>query len=523
MKSINHSMIFIRGTFVLLMIFFQLSIMAQGIQEKTFDARWLVFSDLRYFANTQAMMVFEGDTMINLSFNKSDSTFHHMGERWHYRMNTQLQVVDSFQVWNRQSNFRSTDPFKELSHSVNLIQDGFTGTYKHYECLIPNDSSMQINLYDTQADLRRGLLLLNTSISGVREVVPYVFDTTLTLFISEGTTEPLLAQSFSLNNGNLINEDTGINVQNGINIIIHNYLPNVSKIIPNSQNAEEVFFFANGPSANLLKLNWKHLKFQRYYVDGLQNDPILWNIHRVSSWDYFDVYFEDTTSFRYIGRQKRFSIPSSTNHSFNIAVHEYNNQDTIFNVRDYGNPNAPDSNDVIGLVYRKYGNTEYILGRKRDDRWGFYMPFRNLPLILYTIDSSGVDSLYIHGYANHMPLDMQRAANGDLYILSALSANQTNHQVFTSITKIPASILVDIKEQKISRKLYLYPNPTQDVLRSDEFLQADEIRVFSLSGRLEKSFRGARESIPLNDLNPGTYIIQVQKASKISSGIVIKH
>jgi hypothetical protein len=508
--------------FLITLLFFNCPTPAftQNIEEVLFDARWLVFSNPAYFANTQAMMVFEGESVINLSFNKSDSTKHHMGERWHFRLNSQMQVLDSFQVWNRSTTFRPSVTFDELAQSVTLIQDGLSGVYYHFETLIMDDTTMEINLYSSTNDLRRDSLIFSKQKADITEVVPYLYDTTLNLIFSARNGIPPLIKKYSLIDGRLIMEDSSFTT--GISLGNFSF-GDVRKVIPSPQEQEDVFLFKNGPSGCLIRINWRHQKFEKLY-DSANNkiDDSLLIRFQVTNETYFDVFFEDTNRFIFIGSHKSFDLPTTQNYSYQLAIHEINNQDSLLSVREYGNPSSPDSNDVIGLIYRKYGSTEYILGREGSDRWGFYIPNDTMELVLYTIDSTGVDSLYIHGYGNHMPLDMQRMSNGDIYISSVLSTNQSNHQVYASLTKIPASLLISVKEQMISRKLYLYPNPTQGILRSDEFLSADMIRVFSISGKLEESFKGYRESVPLHDLNAGTYIIQVQSENKISSGIIVK-
>jgi hypothetical protein len=515
-KSIKRT-----STTAVLMIFLSFSLFSQSIQERSFDARWLVFSNITFFANTQAELYLEGDSIINLSFNKSDALNHYMGERWHYRMNTQLQVVDSFQVWSRQYAYRPSN-WNELAHSVKMIKNGATGDLYHYELLIPNDSTMEIALFDTQSDLRKGNPLVRDTIIGIREIVPYLYDTTLTLLIAPDQNNPYLkAKAFSTSSSLLIKEDTNLV---DTNMVFGSFnLNDIQKVIPNPSNPDEVFLFRNGSLYNLGLFNWRTQKFIDIYVPFTVDisDSLLIR-HKIVYNEYFDVHISDTNSFLFIGKHEMDDLFTTTVYSLNIALHEISSQDSLLSVRDYGNPASPDSNDVIGMIYRKYGDTEYILGRKGNRRWGFYIPNDTMKLVLYTIDSTGVDSLYFHGYGNHMPLDMQRTYNGDIYICSVLSTNKTNHQVYVSLTKIPASLLVTIKEQEFGRKLYLYPNPTQDVLRSSEFEEAREIRIYDINGRLQKTFRGQQNEIPVQELVSGSYIIQVEKEGGASSGIFIK-
>ncbi|MEQ8908743.1 MAG: T9SS type A sorting domain-containing protein [Vicingaceae bacterium] len=510
-----------RGLQILtLLLFFHFASFSQNIQELTFDTDFLTWSNPMFFANTQPFLHIEADGTLNLSFTKSDSTTHFAGERWHFRLDQQLQIIDSFRVWKRRPYYRPPgNTFIELTHYVSLIKNGFTDSLYHYEVLIPNDSSVEVNLYATRPDLKRGAKLIDLTLPGNREMVPYVYDTTLTLIFEQQNSTPIQMQSYSLNSGSLIQEDT--NSAQGVPLWTF-YISDVKRVIPSPFNGDELYLFSSGPLEVMVKINWKTQKFIDLYVPFVPeiSDSLVLR-YQVVHENYYDVLLEDSSTFYFLGRHKSFDLPNNNNYSYQIGVHEISSGDSLLSVREYGNPNSPEINDVCGLVYRKFGGTEYILGRNIQGDGSYVRDTSQL--VLFMIDSTRRDSLYFMGSKNHNPLDIQIDNNGNLFIVCQSSEFPSFDEAKVNLIKIPASLLTAVKKQQISRKLYLYPNPTTDRLVSDEFVNAAQIRIYDLKGSLKKQISSRDKQISLAGLRSGTYLIQVLKADNTSSsGIVVK-
>ncbi|MEQ8908742.1 MAG: T9SS type A sorting domain-containing protein [Vicingaceae bacterium] len=510
-----------RGLQILtLLLFFHFASFSQNIQEITFDTEFLLFSNPLLFANTQPYLHIEGDGTLNLSFTKSDSTQDYAGERWHYRLDQQLQVIDSFRVWKRRPYYRPPgNTFIEYTHNQSILKNGLTDSLYHYEVLIPNDSSVEVNLYASQPDLKRGIKLIDLTLSGNREMVPYVYDTTLTLIFERLNNTPIQIKSYSLVSGNLIKEDT--NSAQGMPLWSFN-IPQVSKVQPNYQNPEEVFLFMQGSLYNLALVNWKTQKFEKVYVQYTPDisDSLVVR-HQVTGEEYTDVWIEDTNSFHFLGCHDYSPTPNTYDYSYQIAIHEISNQDSLLSVREFGNNTTSSTNDECGMVYKKFGQTEYIAGR-RDKEGGYYLR-DTAEAILFIVDSTRRDSLYFFGSKNHRPVDLQKNDAGDIFILTMSSKPFTTWEAQVSVIKIPASLLTAVEKQQVSRKLYLYPNPTTDRLVSDEFVNAAQIRIYDLKGSLKKQISSRDKQISLAGLRSGTYLIQVLKADNTSSsGIVVK-
>jgi len=71
------------------------------------------------------------------------------------------------------------------------------------------------------------------------------------------------------------------------------------------------------------------------------------------------------------------------------------------------------------------------------------------------------------------------------------------------------------------KKLSIYPNPVQDILTINSAQKVEQIQLYNLVGQLVFESNHA-ESINLNQLNAGTYIIKIKTENEIISKKIIK-
>ncbi|WP_435139642.1 T9SS type A sorting domain-containing protein [Formosa sp. A9] len=68
----------------------------------------------------------------------------------------------------------------------------------------------------------------------------------------------------------------------------------------------------------------------------------------------------------------------------------------------------------------------------------------------------------------------------------------------------------------------VYPNPTTSVLHITPTLPINSIKVFSLEGRLIKTFRNEYGSIDISDIKPGSYLLSIAHSKGTTSKIFVK-
>lgn len=487
-------------------------LVAQTVIEHNFDSHFLAYNQ-QIFANTEPYLHLEGDSIVNLSFNKAGSGRSYAVERWHYRFNNQMQIVDSFQVWNRTSPHRPA-LFEEGYQEVDVIQNGANDSLYYFEVETLNDSTADIRLHAIDNQLKKVAQVFGIRRHIIGNVIPYVFDTTLTLIIGDAYPEASIHQ-YSLNTGSLLKEDTNFQFNSSL------FLYNVIEVIPNPDNLDEIFLFQEGSAYCLSKINWRTQTYIKTY-DQPNNkvDDSLVVRYQLFSEQYYDVLIEDSSSFKFIGKHQRNDIPpTGNNYSYQLAVHQISSLDSLLSIKDYGDSTA--GNDLSGYVLKKYNQTDYLVGRT-SQKDGFYLRYDTFQLALFIEDSNRRDSIYFMGGKNHRPVDLKVNSLGDVYISSVYSKQNSNHEVFVTLIKIPHTTLSLIQEFQPNRKLYLYPNPTKGMLKFDNMSQAKEIQLLSQDGKLLKSYSSQQDFIDLNEFAKGVYLVRAIFKDQLQTGIVIK-
>jgi hypothetical protein len=68
---------------------------------------------------------------------------------------------------------------------------------------------------------------------------------------------------------------------------------------------------------------------------------------------------------------------------------------------------------------------------------------------------------------------------------------------------------------KAAQKISIYSNPTTGILHLIGVSDPVKVEVFSLDGRLIKSFHALKSSVSLEDVPEGKYIIRIQIVNQI--------
>ena len=490
------------------------SLSAQTYSDKSFTTGFLARNQSGFFADTYPQLILEGDTIVNLSFSKSMSSSYRTGERWHYRLNPQLQVVDSFRVYQRSTTHQTSDS-EELSHDVRLVEDQSNGDLYQYSVDVPNSSSLSLEIYNTNRNLSADSLIFSTTLTGIARVLPFIYDTTLVLFREPSISAQSRVLFYSLNSQQLTGQ-----INNLPAILTYPY-----KALVNPQNPAEVFVFNLFAASNpILRIDWRNQRFIESYddVNGLI-DFQLAAIYRKSGESYNDIFIEDTNSIKLIGTHRPMGFTSTgQNYSNQGAVHTINTNDSIVAIRELGSPSPGSANDLSIMLYNRF-NQQEVFACRNHRRGGFYMRTDSSKVTIIKIDSNAQkDSLTFYGKYDHRPVDMKMNSQGDLFIAMMMSRRDLNFEAFVVLTKIPAGVFATVKEQQLSRKIYLYPNPTKNSLRSTEFKEANRILIYTVEGKLIQEYRGGVEQLNVSHLKPGSYLIQTELEGKLNSGLFIK-
>lgn len=101
-----------------------------------------------------------------------------------------------------------------------------------------------------------------------------------------------------------------------------------------------------------------------------------------------------------------------------------------------------------------------------------------------------------------------------------LGATSTAYPSYIFIGKIDSVYPLGIRDEIMTDKIKIYPNPTRDVFFIDlpsEFCQGAKIEIISLDGKMmyNTSTIGKHIEIHLPDIKPNLYVIKLQLGDKV--------
>lgn len=187
----------------------------------------------------------------------------------------------------------------------------------------------------------------------------------------------------------------------------------------------------------------------------------------------------------------------------------------------------PDSSWI--LYYEKYsrdavGKLLEIFGYNSNFQGGFMRTHKTT----YTYDSNGRLATIMDwrpigpsSFQRHNEWTFAFNANDEVteYTITRIESN--NARRFLSRAKYLKTNNFALAESK-RLPLQLYPNPVKDVLHFEKKIRG-ELKIFTRNGQLVKHMPIKSAYIEVNDLLPGTYLVQVKDRGNIYSAPFVKH
>lgn len=140
-------------------------------------------------------------------------------------------------------------------------------------------------------------------------------------------------------------------------------------------------------------------------------------------------------------------------------------------------------------------------------------------------DYGTYDTIWLFGYSNHYPYYTKVEENGDVFVTGAYSDYRNSDSVYTWITKIPGIAVGLIEQEKITNRLFVFPNPTVNQISIEEpqkFINGQYV-VYSQTGVEVLHGRFEQNSIEVEHLPPGVYILNITSLNGIKfSALFVK-
>jgi hypothetical protein len=417
------------------------------------------------------------------------------------------------QIWNRDTNYLPSNQFGEFGFFVLPLKDDFTGLKYHLTSLIlPGDSINLTSFYTALNDYTKDSLLFT-----IRHRQELIFDNPI-VYNSE-VYIPTYHNNGMLNYlrrydlmGNVLSsrliDFSNFDVTKDFSLNIFTNL----KINPMNDS----FLTMGAP------LNSEFVMLNRYNFETETKLDITNSIVAIIA---NNNGYRGARTIKYEVKPYGIEMHGMADTDFSgIQRWQYYNckiawDSSLISYNTYGDTTKDDV--MYGFV--ESNGYRYIAGFSDFSNNNIYDPiYRTVPIV--RLDSNGiVDSLRLFGLKNHRPFGLISDKNGNLILGSYFSNAWTNDSIFLQLTKIPIGILTSIREQKLSRNVAIYPNPTRDFIYSDEFENGDVVQIFNQQGQLLKEERiNYSNGIDVRFLRTGTYFFQLIRENERQTVLFIK-
>jgi hypothetical protein len=425
-------------------------------------------------------------------------------------------IIRQDTVWTRGNKHLSVGLFNESGFGVFRFTDNFNGNNYLLEAEgFPGDTVFEFQLYNANSNFSKGALAFNRIFTNVKvQGGPLIYGNSIYVYLLElnggfGRIERLdlsgnLLTSRTIDFSNYdITKDFNINRHGGIQI----YQPNDSFITSG--------FFGG---YELVRLNRFNLETNALVGISQSIGATLFNNRDYRGARTYE-YTVDASGVEMDGAVASgsgFTAPWD----FQYFTCKVGWDSTLIFYNSFGDTLV----DEVITAFERVGKKKYFTGTTNysslDYAYGQF--YRAVPIII--ADSTGIlDSISIYGQKNHKVTDLKIDKNQNLLIRSYFSNAWSDDSIFLQLTKIPIGILTSIREQKLSRNVAIYPNPTRDFIYSDEFENGDVVQIFNQQGQLLKEERiSFSNGIDVRFLRTGTYFFQLIRENERQTVLFIK-
>jgi hypothetical protein len=416
-------------------------------------------------------------------------------------------------VWLRDTATLPSNQFGEFGFAQLKIVDQLNSNSLYYEVLIlPGDTISEVQFYTVQNNYIKDSLLFTLQFNGdLISADPFFYDDEIYILSYNDRNSFGYVRKYDIGGALLLERiidpnNFDISTDFGVNLY-HNL-----RISPLSDS----IIILDAPNQYFL-LGFKRFNLETVFRIGI-NNTIVANIANNNN-------YRGARTLRYKVDSLGVELDGTAGTDFGgVRKFQYFNcrvawDSTLISYKHYGDSTIDEA--MFGLA--EVNGVKYIAGYSDySTNYFFSQTFRSIPIL--RVDSIGItDSIVLFGQKNNRPVDLISDHQGNLILASYFSNAWSDDSIFLQLTKIPIGILTSIREQKLSRNVAIYPNPTRDFINSNEFENGDVVQVFNQQGQLLKEERiSFSNGIDVRFLRTGTYFFQLIRENERQTVLFIK-
>ncbi|KAA3651891.1 MAG: T9SS C-terminal target domain-containing protein [Bacteroidetes bacterium] len=419
-------------------------------------------------------------------------------------------------IWNRDTLKVFKNFYGEYGIATSLLYDSVNHVKYFFETYVFHDStSTVINLYSVKNNTEKDSLIFYKILANRKLLLfPFIHDSKVITFTSSGNAQSFIGhiEKFDFQ-GNLILQriiDYN-NLDVSKDFSIHNYWnPKLHPLVDSLFTIETTYggYF-------MVTLNIKTLNTVNRIGINQQIGAYLANTYRYAGANSYGFHI-DSTGVEMGGYVSMLNANNSFDNQFFTCKIAWDS--TLISFHEYGDTLI----DERAYAFVKQDSIKYLVGASpRNTNDPYATEYRKV--VLYRISPSQVDTISLYGNKNHIAENLIVDDSGDVFIASSYSNAWSNDSIYLVVTKIPHQIFLSIAEQKISRKIELYPNPTSGILNSIDFKFGNHVLIYNIKGQLVLQSTISNEGVfDAKALKAGTYFIQVRNVANSKATLFIK-